>query len=162
VTELLTRRAAALTTLALAAFAATGARAQKNAEQQEYEDRQKAYLVENLKKPGWKATASGVQYKRSGAAKPRGAQPTADSTISINYTGKTIGGTTFDESPEGEPMVTPLKELIRGLREVIPMMHAGETWDFVIPAEQGYGERGGRSRPPWSTLVFRIELVSVG
>jgi len=32
----------------------------------------------------------------------------------------------------------------------------------VIPAEQGYGERGGRSRPPWSTLVFRIELVSVG
>ena len=160
-TEPVTRRTAALGSLALAAFAATGARAQKNAEQQAYEDRQKAYLVENLKKPGWKATASGVQYKRSGAAKPRGAQPTAESAIAINYTGKTIGGTVFDASPEGEPMKTPLKELIRGLREVIPMMHAGETWDFVIPAEQGYGERGGPSRPPWSTLVFRIELLAV-
>jgi len=146
--------AIASTAFAPAVFAQT-------AEQKEYIDRQKAYLADNLKKSGWKATETGVQYKRAGAAKPRGKQPVADSTITIKYEGKTIGGTTFDASPEGEPMVVPLKELIKGLREVIPMMHVGETWDFVIPAEQGYGERGAARRPPWSTLVFKIELVAV-
>lgn len=155
----LTRRALALTALTLAI--ANPALAQKSASQQDWEDTQAAYLADNLKKPGWKATATGVQYKRTSKPNLKGAQPKADSTITINYNGQTITEVEFDASAEGEPMTTPLSDLVKGLREVIPMMHAGETWQFVIPAAMGYGERPRSKIPVMSTLVFKIELVAV-
>ena len=41
-------------------------------------------------------------------------------------------------------------------------MKPGAKFVFVIPPELGYGARGTAGIPPNSTLVFWVELLSVG
>jgi hypothetical protein len=41
-------------------------------------------------------------------------------------------------------------------------MTEGSKYRFFIPYELGYGERGaGANIPPYSTLVFEVELIKV-
>lgn len=154
-----TRRAVLAAALTLAA--AGPALAQKSQAQLDWEANQQAYMAENIKKPGWKATPSGIQYKMVSKPKPKGAKPTADSTVTVKYEGRTISDNVFDASPEGESATFPLGEVIKGWREAIPMMRVGETWEFVIPAELGYGDRSRPKIPAGSALVFRVELLDV-
>jgi FKBP-type peptidyl-prolyl cis-trans isomerase FkpA len=144
--------------LALSAGAAT---AQKSQSQLDWEANQAAYLTENLKKPGWKATASGLQYKRSSKANAKGAQPTADSEVEVKYVGTTISDNEFDATAEGETSSFKLEDVIAGWREAIPMMREGEVWDFAIPAELGYADRAKPGIPAGSALLFKVTLVKV-
>jgi FKBP-type peptidyl-prolyl cis-trans isomerase len=41
-------------------------------------------------------------------------------------------------------------------------MNVGSTYRFYIPSELAYGERGaGNMIPPYSALIFEVELISV-
>jgi FKBP-type peptidyl-prolyl cis-trans isomerase FkpA len=132
--------------------------AQKSAAQQEWETSQADFLAANLKKPGWKATASGLQFKKIKAA-PKGAQPGAETPVTIAYEGKTGAGTVFDSS---EGFDLKVNEMVKGMREGLQMMRVGETWEFAMPAELGYGDRSGPRRPAGSALVFHVTLVKAG
>jgi FKBP-type peptidyl-prolyl cis-trans isomerase FklB len=120
-----------------------------------------AFLAANKKKEGWKVLPSGVQYKviKEGSGK----QPTANSTVVVNYRGTLIDGKEFDSSyKRGKPATLKVGQVIKGWQEVLPLMKAGSKWEIVVPPDLAYGPRGaGGVIGPNSTLVFEIELVEV-
>lgn len=122
------------------------------------------YLRLNALRRGWTTTESGLQYRRVGRANPTGRQPTAADTVRVHYRGTFVDGRQFDSSYDrGEPAEFPLGRVIKGWTEGVALMREGETFEFVIPAELGYGERwvGGDELPPNSTLLFTVELLEV-
>ncbi|MDB5451591.1 MAG: FKBP-type peptidyl-prolyl cis-trans isomerase [Caulobacteraceae bacterium] len=135
--------------------------AQKSQSQLDWEATQATYLTDNLKKPGWKASADGVQFKRISKPNPKGKQPTAESEVEVRYVGKTVSDNQFDASPESETTSFGLGEVIEGWTKGIPMMREGETWSFAIPAALGYGDRAKPGIPAGSALLFDVTLVKV-
>lgn len=119
------------------------------------------FLAENGKKEGVITTTSGLQYQvlREG----NGQSPKATDTVECHYEGTLIDGTKFDSSYDrGQTATFPLNQVIAGWTEGLQLMKEGGKYRFFIPYELGYGERGaGASIPPFSTLVFDVELVSV-
>lgn len=120
-----------------------------------------AFLENNKTKDGVKVTDSGLQYKvlRAGSGKTA----TAESNVTVHYTGKLIDGSVFDSSVErGEPATFGVSQVIDGWTEALLLMKEGDTWELVIPSELAYGERGAGGRiPPHATLVFEVELIKV-
>jgi len=134
----------------------------KNLEK-EFGDNKKAgekYLEENKKKEGVVTLPSGVQYKV--LTKGTGALPTDSSVVKVNYEGKLIDGTKFDSSYDrNEPlevnMATP--RVIPGWVEVLKLMPAGSVWEVTIPQEQAYGSQNQGQIKPFSTLIFKMEVL---
>jgi len=124
---------------------------------------QRAYLAWNLTNRGWNVTPSGLQYKRVGRAFPKAPQPTGTDNVRVHYRGTLINGTEFDSSySRNEPASFPLNRVIKGWTEGVALMHVGETYDFVIPANLAYaGRRMGDEIPAESTLLFRVQLLAV-
>ena len=127
------------------------------------QEKDKQYLVTNAKAQGVQTTASGLQYKVISKGKGEGASPTKADTVTVHYRGKLINGDVFDESySRGEPTTFPLGGVIPGWTEGLQLMKVGDKFEFVIPAELGYGARGaGDVIPPNATLIFEVELLGV-
>jgi FKBP-type peptidyl-prolyl cis-trans isomerase FkpA len=124
---------------------------------------QRAYLAWNLTNRGWNVTSTGLQYKRVGRAYPKAAMPLTTDTVRVHYRGTLINGTEFDSSySRNEPASFPLNRVIKGWTEGVALMHVGETYDFVIPANLAYaGRRMGDDIPAESTLRFRVQLLAI-
>lgn len=120
-----------------------------------------AFLDANKKNDGVTTTASGLQYKVINTGK--GKTPGATDKVTVHYVGKLIDGTTFDSSVErNEPITFEVGGVIPGWTEALQLMHEGDKWMLYIPHELAYGERGaGEQIPPYSTLVFEVELIKV-
>ena len=118
------------------------------------------FLEENKKKAGVQVTASGLQYEviKSG----NGKKPTANNQVTVHYTGKLLDGTVFDSSMDGEPVTFGVSQVIPGWTEALQLMKEGDKWTLYIPDNLAYGERGaGGQIPPYSVLVFEVELIKV-
>ena len=121
----------------------------------------KKFLAENAKQPGVKQLPSGVQYKV--IKEGNGEIPKDTSAVKVNYEGKTIDGKVFDSTYQrGEPVTMRANQVIKGWTEVLTRMPAGSVWEVYIPEDQAYGSREQPNIKPFSTLVFKIELISVG
>ncbi|GIL22872.1 MAG: peptidyl-prolyl cis-trans isomerase [Bacteroidota bacterium] len=120
-----------------------------------------AFLAENKTKPGVTETASGLQYKiiTSGTGK----KPTANDRVTVHYAGKLLDGTSFDSSIErGEPATFGVTEVIAGWTEALQLMREGDKWVLYLPSELAYGDQGaGGQIPPYSVLIFEVELIKV-
>ena len=83
--------------------------------------------------------------------------------MKVNYKGTLIDGTEFDSSyKRNEPSTFRANQVIKGWTEALTMMPVGSKWKLTIPHELAYGERGaGASIPPFSTLVFEVELLDI-
>jgi FKBP-type peptidyl-prolyl cis-trans isomerase len=119
------------------------------------------YLEQNKKKDGVKVTASGLQYREVRAGK--GKKPTAKDMVKVHYKGTLINGKEFDSSyKRGEPAEFALAGVIPGWTEGLQLMNEGSVYEFVIPSELAYGQRGQRPDiEPNSTLVFEVELLEI-
>ncbi|GHV96141.1 peptidyl-prolyl cis-trans isomerase [Spirochaetia bacterium] len=118
------------------------------------------FLAENSKKPGITITGSGLQYEVIGEGS--GSRPAASDTVRVNYEGKLISGEVFDSSYErGEPVEFPLDMVIPGWTEGIQLMSVGSKYRFYIPSELAYGPQGGGPIPPYSPLIFEVELLGI-
>ena len=112
-------------------------------------------------KEGVVTLPSGLQYQ---VIKPgNGKQPKATDKVRCHYEGMLVDGTLFDSSVQrGEPAVFGLNQVIAGWTEGVQLMQEGAKYRFFIPYQLGYGERGaGQSIPPFSALVFDVELIEV-
>ena len=119
-----------------------------------------SFLNENKSKPGVNVTASGLQYKVLTAGD--GELPTVEDTIVVHYTGKLIDGTVFGNSIErGEPIKIQTSSVIKGWGEALLMMPKGSTWELVIPASLGYGDRDMGPIPSNSVLIFEVSIVDI-
>lgn len=136
-------------------------RAQAEAEAQAFRQSQLDFLTQNLDQDGVKATESGLQYRV--IEEGEGAQPSARSKVTVHYAGKLTNGQEFDSSyKRGEPASFPLNGVIRGWTEGLQLMKEGSKYEFFIPYDLGYGERGSPGGiPPYATLIFTVELISV-
>jgi FKBP-type peptidyl-prolyl cis-trans isomerase FkpA len=124
-------------------------------------EKNEEFLVTNAKKPGVTVTPSGLQYRviKAGTGKK---PESAKATVKVHYTGKLIDGTTFDSSVGGSPIEFPLNRVISGWTEGLQLMHEGEKGELVIPQQLGYGAQGSPGAiPPYQTLIFEVELLSV-
>ncbi len=89
-------------------------------------------------------------------------KPTADDAVEVHYTGWTTNGHMFDSSVKrGRTATFPLKGVIKGWTEGVPLMKVGETRRFWIPADLAYGDKPTRPGAPSGMLVFDIELIKV-
>ena len=119
------------------------------------------FLAQNAKKEGVITTPSGLQYQvlRQGD----GQVPQKTDKVRVHYEGRLIDGTVFDASSKHgtEPASFRPDQVIRGWTEALTMMPVGSKWRLFIPQELGYGERQAGNIPPYSTLIFDVELVSI-
>jgi peptidylprolyl isomerase/FKBP-type peptidyl-prolyl cis-trans isomerase FklB len=125
-------------------------------------EQSKAYMAKVGKEPGVKVLPSGLAYKivRSGPA--TGLKPQLNDEVKVHYEGKLEDGTVFDSSYErGQPAAMPLKGLVPGWLEALPMMRPGDEWILYVPSNLGYGAQGQGPIPPGAPLIFRIELIDV-
>lgn len=121
----------------------------------------KAFRDQNAAKEGVSTTASGLQIET--LKEGTGAQPTAEDTVTVHYTGKLVNGDVFDSSEQrGEPATFTLSDVVPGWREGVALMKVGGKSRLVLPPELAYGERGAGNRiPPNATLIFDVELLDV-
>lgn len=118
------------------------------------------FLAENKLKDGVIETESGLQYEVIKMGK--GAKPSATDRVKVHYHGTLIDGTVFDSSVErGEPIVFGLNQVIAGWTEGVQLMPVGSKFRFFIPQELAYGAREAGSIPPYSTLIFEVELLGI-
>lgn len=87
-----------------------------------------------------------------------GAMPQHGQSVKVRYTGKLADGTVFDEQQQ-DPVDFDVDGLIAGFTEGLLQMRPGGTYRLVIPADQGYGDRGVPGViPPGAALDFIVTL----
>lgn len=121
----------------------------------------------------YKSTPSGVLYKVVYPVYHKGYVPKPDSYVLVNYKGMLIDGTVF-EVRDSAPL--QVSELIVGLQEMLCLDTKEEDGDrmtdgmkvhFYVPYDLGYGAdglklaNGNFAIPPYSTLIFDLELLMV-
>ena len=105
-------------------------------------------------------TSTGLYYVKTQDG--TGEKPSKGSTVKAHYTGCLLDGTVFDTSIErGEPIefVLGVGQVIPGWDEGIAMMSKGEKAVLYIPYYLAYGDRDLGVIPPFSNLVFEVELI---
>jgi FKBP-type peptidyl-prolyl cis-trans isomerase FkpA len=122
-----------------------------------------------------KTTPSGLKYMiTKPSLKPK---PLAGDTVIVDYTGRLLDGTVFDTSikevaqksgtyQEGRPY-EPLKfpvgkqNVIAGWDEGLLLVNNGAKATFIVPSNLAYGDQGSGAIPPFSTLVFEVEMKGI-
>lgn len=106
-------------------------------------------------------TPSGLLYRV--LQQGDGDMPTLDSTVSVHYHGCLIDGSVFESSVErNQPASFRLAKVIDGWKEALQLMPVGSRYQLFVPEYLAYGERGAGSKiPPFSTLVFEVELLAI-
>ena len=120
-----------------------------------------AFLATNAKKEGVVVLPSGLQYEV--ITEGNGKKPSATDRVQCHYEGTLIDGTVFDSSiKRGEPAVFGVNQVIKGWVEALQLMQEGAKWRLYIPYNMAYGEHGaGEMIPPYSALIFDVELIKV-
>lgn len=119
------------------------------------------FLAENAKKESITTLPSGLQYEV--IKEGNGKKPSATDRVQCHYEGTLIDGTIFDSSiKRGEPAVFGVNQVIKGWVEALQLMQEGAKWRLYIPYDMAYGEHGaGEMIPPYSALIFDVELIKV-
>jgi FK506-binding protein 1 len=92
-------------------------------------------------------------------------RPKKGDRVEVHYTGTLSNGVQFDTSrTRAAPFEFNLGcgQVIRGWDEGIAQLSLGERATLTVTPDYGYGDRAVGPIPPHSTLIFDVELVSIG
>ena len=118
------------------------------------------FLAENALREGVITTPSGLQYEVLKMGK--GKKPKATDKVKVHYHGTLTNGTVFDSSVDrNEPITFGLTQVIAGWTEALQLMPVGSKFKLYIPQQLGYGSQQAGSIPPYSTLIFEVELLGI-
>jgi FKBP-type peptidyl-prolyl cis-trans isomerase len=119
------------------------------------------YLIENNITVA--PTESGLYYLEIEAGE--GNFPVQGNSCVVNYTGKLMDGRIFSKvlAPDTYSFTIGITQLIEGFQEGVYLMKPGGKAIFIIPSSIGYGTEGSQNGviPPYSTLIFEVELTQV-
>ncbi len=135
--------------------------ADKKADRKVYKEKNKQFLIKLSKKDGINELPKRVLYEvvKSGDGSQK---PGLNNVISVHYQGSLIDGSIFDSSRDKPyPETLRLSEVIEGWQIAISEMVAGDIWRIYLPSDVGYGKNGVQGIPPWSSLIFEVELISI-
>ncbi len=105
-------------------------------------------------------TASGLQYEI--IVEGNGPKPTFTNKVKVHYHGTFVNDSVFDSSIDrGEPATFGVGQVIPGWTEALQLMPVGSKWKLYIPYEIAYGAQGRGSIPPFSMLIFDVELLEI-
>lgn len=119
--------------------------------------------INHANDPLFHVSPTGLQYRIIYAGNPTDAKPSAISTVWCTYSGTFINGAKFD----GGTSSFPVSNLVPGFAEGLKYIHNPGIIELFIPSELGYGEKGSGTEgtasyiPPFSTLIFRVELKAI-
>ncbi len=125
------------------------------------EDKEKTTIEAYLAAQSWNVEPDeyGLYYLETQSGK--GAKAAVGSTVSINYSGKLMDGTVFDASAKNNPLTFQLGkgEVIPGLDIGITHMSPGAKATLIIPSKLAYGDKYAGIIPPYTPIVYDIELI---
>lgn len=127
---------------------------------EEYKSMNEHFLDFTSTNEGVVKLPSGLQYKvlRQGS----GRKPNRSSVVTIRYETRLVEAKVVDSNMEaGQPRSVKLDRLIKGVTEGLQLMNEGAKYRLFIPYNLAYGERGNQSVPPYSTIIFDVELIKV-
>jgi FKBP-type peptidyl-prolyl cis-trans isomerase len=111
---------------------------------------------------GVKKLPNGLRYKM---LKPnvKGVLTKNGSMVSVKYKGWLIEGDVFDENLTGEPFkfVLGMKQVIQGWEQGLRLMKTGETCRLIIPWYLAYGSHGNGPIPPFTSIIFDVQLLDI-
>ena len=108
-------------------------------------------------------TSTGINYivEKAGT----GETVKTGNTVTVKYIGFYTDGEIFDASAlRGDGTFTYIHKttsLIKGWEEGIQVLQKGGRASFLIPSAKGYGTAGSGSIPPYTPLIFVIEVVDI-
>lgn len=132
-----------------------------NKKAEENKTKGETFLNQNKTKKDVVTLPDGLQYKI--ITPGTGPKPAKEDTVTVEYTGRLIGGEVFDSTEKsGKPATFKLSQVIPGWTEALQLMPAGSTWEIYVPSNLAYGSRSvGGPIGPNETLIFNIHLISV-
>jgi FKBP-type peptidyl-prolyl cis-trans isomerase len=118
-------------------------------------DQLKKYLSENNIYTD--STASGLRMDI--LEDGRGIAIDSGDYVKVQYQGRLLDGEEFDSGIYS--FFVGKAEVIKGWDEGVDLLNQGSKAILYIPSKLAYGSRGNRNIPPFSTLIFEIEVLEV-
>ncbi len=112
-----------------------------------------------------KPVSSGMYYLTVKKGNDKGVS--LGDTVVVHYEGRFLNGKFFDSTRQRNEAFQFVYgqqwQVIKGMEEAIGMMHEGEKALFIMPSELAFGQTGSSTGmiPPFTSLIFEVELVSV-
>lgn len=107
-------------------------------------------------------TSTGINYivEKAGT----GETVKSGQTVTVKYIGFFTTGEIFDASAYNGGTMTyvhKVDNLIKGWEEGVDVLRKGGRAVFLIPSAKAYGTKGSGSIPPYTPLLFVIEVVDI-
>ena len=108
-----------------------------------------------------KDDGNGIFY--SFEKKGKGALPKPGDYVKINYVGKMLDGSAFDQSNPNDPFVFRVgyRIVIQGWDKGIQKLPVGSKASLLVPAEMAYGSSGLGEVPPNTPLLYELEVLDI-
>jgi FKBP-type peptidyl-prolyl cis-trans isomerase len=103
-------------------------------------------------------TNTGLRFIRTNAKTTNDSLKAGDN-VTVKYNGMFLNETSFDSGTFG--VVIGSSSAIAGFSEGISKLKKGEKARIIFPSSIGYGSAGSGTIPPYTPLIFDIEIVTV-